>query len=376
MINKKTSLILLKKIHKHFVNKIFFIKKATILKRTAVLPLVKTFFLNEKFYSSFVINKKLKKFVFVNKSNFKKLHKKELSPVLTKLIFKKELLKSTNPFLYSTFIKMFLKKKCICNSNLNFHLKSLIVAILNLKSNSFNKIETSFLKKSYVLLQNNKFKTAEIFFKKRLIFLLLQKYFLIAGAESYSNISLFYNKFFFNYIQISKKINYNKNIFNNVENSPIHLKKKNSIALEFYKKFIGLSLKKGCKTKALNFIQEALQNVSKHLNLSVNFVLLKILSRLKMSLELKTVRKKVRKTKKKIFHIVPYPIRKKRELFLIIKLILKATRQKSNKKPVIQKLSQELITLLKTKKKSQTFKIKRSTIQAALKNRSNKHFRW
>lgn len=374
MLKINNSLFVTKQIQSYFLNKSFLFKKINFLKNSVNLT-KKSSLESSKVFKNSLLCKKIKKFIFNNNKIFKQENKakKLVSPVLVKLVIKKEILLNKNSFLYEEFLKYFLKQK-FENNNGNFYLENLLLEIFKTKNSFFNENELIFLKKFYILLKK---KTNNILLKKRALALILKKYNFLNKADNSSAIYFFYNKMILSFLKASKQIKYKKDLFLNIEKlKTAQLNKKEIIANSFYKKFVGLCIKKGAKTKALKFVQETLNTVSQELGLSTNFILLKLLSRLKMSLELKTVRKKVRKTKKKVFHIVPYPIRKKRELFLIIKLILKSITKKNSKKSSTEKLSHELITLLKAKKKSEAFKIKRSTIQAALKNRSNKHFRW
>ena len=375
MLKTNNSLFVAKQIQSYFLNKSFLFKKINFLKQKPTHLKKSSTLESSKVFKNSLLCKKIKKFIFNNNKIFKQENKtnKSISPILAKLVIKNEILLNKNSFLYEEFLKYFLKQK-FENNNGNFYLENLLLEIFKTKTSFFNCNELLFLKKFYVLLKK---KTNKILLKKRALALILKKYNLLSSADNSSVLYFFCNKMILSYLKTSKQIKYQKDLFLNIEKlKTAQLNKKEIIANSFYKKFVGLCIKKGAKTKALKFVQETLNTVSQELGLSTNFILLKLLSRLKMSLELKTVRKKVRKTKKKVFHIVPYPIRKKRELFLIIKLILKSITKKNTKKSSTEKLSHELITLLKAKKKSEAFKIKRSIIQAALKNRSNKHFRW
>ncbi len=379
MLKINNSIFVSKQIQSYFLKKSFFFKKVYLFKQTQLKNKKSVILNSSTIFNNSKINKKLKKFIFNNNKIFKQENKnnKNISNVLSKLVIKKEILLNKNDFLYEQFLKNFLKSKIENNANSNFYLENLLLEIFKTKNTFFNETELLFLKKIYVLLKKKINLCNQNLLKKRALVLIIKKYSLFAKADNSCLIYFFYNKLILSYIKVSKHIKYKKELFLSVEKlKSFQSTKKEIIANSFYKKFVGLCIKKGSKTKALKFVQETLNTVSQELGLSVNFIILKLLSRLKMSLELKTVRKKVRKTKKKVFHIVPYPVRKKRELFLIIKLILKSISKKNSKKSSIEKLTQEIITLLKTKKKSEAFKIKRSTIQAALKNRSNKHFRW
>jgi len=386
-IIKNHSIFVSKQIYKYFLNKSFFLKNIYILQNKNIISKKGLIYDKKNIFKNLVSLKKFKKFIFNNRNILKnKAANKTVSPILAKLAIKNQnsVLNAKNAFLYEKFLKSFLTKKCE-TYQFNFFLSNLLLEIIKNTKNEnntiFNVDEFLFLKKFYILLKNKpKYLLTsknELLLKNKAIILLLKKYYLFSKANNNNLIYFLYNNMLLSYLKTAKNIKYNKEVFVNLEKLKIsNNSKKLTLANSFYKKFVGLCIKKGIKTKALKFVQESLQNVSKELNISTNFILLKLLNRLKMSLELKTVRKKVRKTKKKIFHIVPYPIRKKRELFLIIKLILKSIDKKDVKKSSTQKLTQELITLFKSKKKSSAFKIKRSTIQAALKNRSNKHFRW
>lgn len=153
-----------------------------------------------------------------------------------------------------------------------------------------------------------------------------------------------------------------------------------------YDSFLGALTKHGKKFKAKNILDKSLFIVLAKTRLPIDIIFARIFSRLRCYMECKEV--KVRKNR----HVIPFPIRNKRQTFLIIKWILKSLdikkkrffQQKGKRrgfinskvrKPLVAKLSAELIRVVLKRKSSSLF-LKKTNLKNFLKHRSNFHFRW
>ena len=79
--------------------------------------------------------------------------------------------------------------------------------------------------------------------------------------------------------------------------------------------------------------------------------------------------------KRKNFHIVPMPIRKKRRFFIITKWIFQTISNDKQRKSVVDKLSTEILKYLENQPSESLIK-KNLSETTALQHRSNIHFRW
>lgn len=143
----------------------------------------------------------------------------------------------------------------------------------------------------------------------------------------------------------------------------------NKISKTIYENFLGSLTKKGNKTSAKRILDSAFLKVSRQLNIPSHIVLTKVFLLLNTFVEVKKIRIK-RST-----HIVPFPITFKRKSYLIIKWLMEATREDTRKVSTSEKLSTELINVLKKSSSKALLKKKLNTDQS-LFNRSNIHFRW
>jgi small subunit ribosomal protein S7 len=216
------------------------------------------------------------------------------------------------------------------------------------------------LKNFLYIIKKKKYNKFRILLKKTLFILFKLKY-----CSKAHPLKVFTNKLFLFYI----KSGYNLNSFNNIlslkKNIRYKIKTKNDA---LFKKFVGLITKKGHKIRAKKIFLNVLLNVKKELKVPTNIVLLKMFIFLKTSVESKKIR--VRRT----FHLVPFPINKNRKTFLIAKWVLFALKTRNNK-TVVEKLSLEIIKLLKNLKTGAK-KNKRYNVIKSLQNKSNLHFRW
>jgi ribosomal protein S7 len=147
-------------------------------------------------------------------------------------------------------------------------------------------------------------------------------------------------------------------------------KKKKNNNKSLYNKIVGMMTKNGLKVKSLSIVHNSLQLASKETKIPIRKVLDIVYTKLKISIEPKTIKRGKRN------YIVPFPITKRRSFYLVSKWLL--TLIKKKKKKIInctEMLAEELIRT-STKKKSAALQYKKTTIRTVLQNKSNIHFRW
>jgi ribosomal protein S7 len=137
----------------------------------------------------------------------------------------------------------------------------------------------------------------------------------------------------------------------------------------FYKKFIGLFIKKGKKNIISKIIYKIFIKLSKKFKLSFIFLMHNIFLTLNTFVESKSV-----KIKRRIF-IVPFSINLKRRVYLSIKWIIISVLKKKTNSSLFEKLFNELVNII-IKKDSNSLNLKKENLLKALSNRSNAHFRW
>lgn len=136
-----------------------------------------------------------------------------------------------------------------------------------------------------------------------------------------------------------------------------------------YDNFTGFLIKDGKRKKAKGIIDTAFLKVSKELKIPVHLILIRIFLKLNCFVETKKIRIK-RST-----HIVPFSITFKRKSYLVIKWIMESVFDDERKLSTAEKLSFELLNILKNKS-CKTILKKELNISQALSNRSNIHYRW
>jgi len=94
--------------------------------------------------------------------------------------------------------------------------------------------------------------------------------------------------------------------------------------------------------------------------------------RLKISVEVKKV------TSRRSTHLVPFPVKSRRKVYLITKWIYngskKLKKMKKFKNTTSKALELEIMNTIF--KKSNSYKFKKYSIRNAIQNRANAHFRW
>ena len=136
-----------------------------------------------------------------------------------------------------------------------------------------------------------------------------------------------------------------------------------------YNIFLGYLIKKGNKIQAKRIIDSTFLSLSQKLNLPLNIILRRILKKMGNSIEIKTI--KMRKNT----HVIPFAINHNRRNYLLVKKIMDSVREDSSNRPINEKLTDELISIL-TDKSSKSLQKNKTALKQAVLNRSNIHFRW
>ncbi len=136
-----------------------------------------------------------------------------------------------------------------------------------------------------------------------------------------------------------------------------------------YNIFLGYLIKKGNKIQAKRIIDSTFLSLSQKLNLPLNIILRKILKKMGNSIEIKTI--KMRKNT----HVIPFAINHNRKNYLLVKKIMDTVREDTSNRPINEKLTDELTSIL-TDKSSKSLQKNKASLKQAILNRSNIHFRW
>ncbi len=136
-----------------------------------------------------------------------------------------------------------------------------------------------------------------------------------------------------------------------------------------YNIFLGYLIKKGNKIQAKRIIDSTFLSLSQKLNLPLNIILRKILKKMGNSIEIKTI--KMRKNT----HVIPFAISHNRKNYLLVKKIMDTVREDTSNRPINEKLTDELTSIL-TDKSRKSLQKNKAALKQAILNRSNIHFRW
>jgi ribosomal protein S7 len=136
-----------------------------------------------------------------------------------------------------------------------------------------------------------------------------------------------------------------------------------------YLSFLGFLIKNGNRVSAKQILDKAFFNVSNQIKRPVHFILMKTFSSLNCFVEIKKVRIK------RGSHVVPFSIGFKRQVYLVTKWLMESVFEDIRKVSIVDKLSFEILSILKTKTSKSLLK-KNLNISGSISNRSNIHFRW
>jgi len=137
----------------------------------------------------------------------------------------------------------------------------------------------------------------------------------------------------------------------------------------FFKVILQFFLKKGNLKTAEENVKLLFETLFLKTGLGDYSIISKIYKTLYINFEIKNIKRR------KNFHIVPMPIRKKRRFFIITKWIFQTISGDKQRKSIVYKLSTEILKYLENQPSESLVKKNLSQI-TALQNRSNIHFRW
>jgi ribosomal protein S7 len=146
------------------------------------------------------------------------------------------------------------------------------------------------------------------------------------------------------------------------------IKKENYI--NFYDKFLGFLIKKGNKLNSKKILENAFSEVSKKTGFSKKQILILLFRHLNCFVETRKILIKRR------VHLVPFSIKIKRRLYLIVKWLIKAIDSNQKKLSTSAKMSNEILAVLKKVSVSKVLSFRKLNNQQSFSNRSNIHFRW
>jgi len=136
-----------------------------------------------------------------------------------------------------------------------------------------------------------------------------------------------------------------------------------------YLELLGAFLKKGKKKQIIKIISKIFQKLSNELNKPAIFILCSLYEKLKISVEVRKI------IKKGSTHLVPFPITKKRQFYLISLWLRITINKNKNKISLEKKIFNELFSILKLAPSDILFQ-KKTQLKLAIINRSNSNYRW
>lgn len=148
------------------------------------------------------------------------------------------------------------------------------------------------------------------------------------------------------------------------------MKKKIIILKSLYEKLYCSFLKKGLKDLLKLTIDKSFVNLNKNSKFLLKNLLIHLFSNLNIFVEAKKVR-----VRRKSF-TVPFSIRFKRRLYLIIKWLIQAIKLNKKKESLFLKIQSEILLIVTKNMNSKSLQIKKSNNTLLLSNRSNINYRW
>ena len=140
--------------------------------------------------------------------------------------------------------------------------------------------------------------------------------------------------------------------------------------INFYDKLLGFLIKKGKKLNSKKILESVFFNVSKKTSLSKKQILILLFRHLNCFVETRKILIKRR------VHLVPFSIKIKRRLYLIVKWLIKAIDFNKKNLSTSEKMSNEILAVLKKLSISKVLNFRKMNNQQSFSNRSNIHFRW
>lgn len=135
-----------------------------------------------------------------------------------------------------------------------------------------------------------------------------------------------------------------------------------------YTNLLGYITKKGKKGKAKKILTSALMNVSNFLHIPVSQIFLRLAEKSGQLVELKKVKLK------KNFHLIPFPVKTKRQYFLISREILNFKNIDKKKSSTSVKIAEHIKSFIMERESNIDYK--KMLTNQIIANRSNIHYRW
>lgn len=136
-----------------------------------------------------------------------------------------------------------------------------------------------------------------------------------------------------------------------------------------YSKFVGSLIKDGKKIIAKKILDQTFYEISDTLNIPMSLIQKKLDKKLKVYMEVKVVKRGKR------VNVIPVPINKNRQNFLIRKWIIASAKENLQKICFKDKLKAEIMQTI-INKKSPTIEKRLKLNNLVRNNRSNAHYRW
>lgn len=137
----------------------------------------------------------------------------------------------------------------------------------------------------------------------------------------------------------------------------------------FYNKLTGYLIKKGKKKSIEKVLNKSFYILCKKFNYRPSFLLLQIFLLLETYIEAKTLKKR-----RKIL-VIPFPIKLKRRLHLVLKWYTFSFFKCTNKVSLLNKIVKVTSSIL-LQKKTKAFSLQKTNYKLSVTNRANMHFRW
>jgi ribosomal protein S7 len=136
-----------------------------------------------------------------------------------------------------------------------------------------------------------------------------------------------------------------------------------------YKLLLGIMLREGKGSVAQKIVDTTYLRVFQKLRRSFSSITRSIFSSMGTKLEIRKVRRG------RILHLVPFPVTKKRQKFLVIRNLISSVRDNGQKDSLSFKLAVEIITVL-LGRSAKSKKTINSLIRTIRKSKANLHYRW
>ena len=157
---------------------------------------------------------------------------------------------------------------------------------------------------------------------------------------------------------------------NNFFKKKLFIQTKKNNYINFYEKFLGFLIKKGKKLNSKKILENAFSKISKKTGFSKKQILILLFRNLNCFVETRKILIKRR------IHLVPFSIKIRRRLYLIVKWFIKAIDYNKKKLSTSDKLSNEILAVFKKLSGSKVLNFRKLNNQQSVSNRSNIHFRW